>query len=93
LEIGDRTGRAGVAEARRRTCELDEEKKDLIFLDAKLVNQINSRAFRAELANGHSLVAYSRGVSPHEIGAGNTVKVCLSPFDMSAGRIVFEDVK
>ena len=69
------------------------EKKENIFLDARLIVQISVRAFRAELSNGHRLVVYARGDVPREPVAGDVVKVCLSPFDMSAGRIVFEDVK
>ena len=69
---------------------MDVEKKDLIFLDAKLVNRVNSRVFGAELFNGHGLVAFARGDAPRELAVGDTVRVCLSPFDMSAGKIVFE---
>jgi translation initiation factor IF-1 len=71
----------------------DGEKKDLIFLDARLTHQVSVRAFRAELSNGHRLVAYARGDLPREPAVGDTVKVCLSPFDMSVGKIIFEDVK
>lgn len=70
-----------------------EEKKDLIFLDAKLTDQVSVRAFRAELANGHTFIAYARVDFPHALQPGGRVKVCLSPFDMSVGRIVGEEMK
>lgn len=71
----------------------EEEKKDLILLDARLTHQVSVHAFRAELANGHGLVAYFReqpvGAGPR---VGETVRVFMSPYDMSVGRMIFEDV-
>lgn len=71
----------------------DNEKKEIFFLDAVLTVPLHSRAFRAELCNGHGFVAYSRAENPRELKAGDHVKVRMSPYDMSVGRIVFEDVK
>jgi translation initiation factor IF-1 len=64
---------------------------EIIQLDARVVGMLSDTAFRAELGNGHRIVAYAaeaarsrvRGLRP-----GDPVKVELSPFDMSAGRIV-----
>jgi len=72
---------------------MKDEKKDLIFLDAKLTDRLSLRAFRAELSNGHGFVAYAQDDAPAVPEIGGTVRVCFSPFDMSAGRIFFEDVK
>lgn len=72
---------------------MDDEKKENIFLDAKVTVPLHSRAFRAELSNGHGIVAYVRGEIPREIRVGDVVRVCMSPFDMSVGRVVFEGVK
>lgn len=71
---------------------LDVEKKEVILLDAKLVLQVSVHAFRAELANGHGFVAYSVGPFPRVLAVGDVVKVAFSPYDMSSGRMVFEDV-
>lgn len=62
----------------------------MIRLDARLLDAVDSRAFRAVLRNGHEIVAYlpsGRGAVPPPM-RGQTVQVALSPFDMSAGRIV-----
>lgn len=59
-----------------------------IFLDAKLLSMIKIGVFRAELANGHRLVAYSKGDPGGEIGSGDTVRLRISPYDMSQGLIV-----
>jgi translation initiation factor IF-1 len=71
----------------------EDEKKEIFFLDAVLKVPLHSRAFRAELGNGHGFVAFSRAENPRELKAGDQVKVRISPYDMSVGEIVFEDVK
>lgn len=67
--------------------------KEIIRLDARVVGVIADAVFRAELANGHEIVAYAgrgdrarvRGLEP-----GAVVSVEMSPFDMSKGQIVLE---
>lgn len=71
----------------------ENAKKENILLDARLLNQINTRAFRAELSNGHGFIAYVQDGAGRDPAAGETVRVCFSPFDMSVARIVFEGVK
>jgi translation initiation factor IF-1 len=68
----------------------EEEEKELSVLDAKVVAVINDRAFRAELANGHDLVAFGgrRGGAWAALRPGRRVKVRVSPFDLSRGEIV-----
>ena len=71
----------------------DVGEKELIFLDARLVEVIKERAFRAILANGHELVAFARAERADEarsLREGMTVRVRMTPFDMSTGEIVFE---
>ena len=57
-----------------------------ILLDARLRSMIKDGVFRAELANGHELVAYSRGGGDARIG--DLVRVQMSPYDMSKGLIL-----
>jgi translation initiation factor IF-1 len=67
-------------------------KKENIQLDARLLNMVGDAAFRAELANGHLIVAHAgRGDKARvreRCKIGMTVPVILSPFDMSKGRIL-----
>ncbi len=66
-------------------------KKEIIRLDARLVDVVPEAAFLGELGNGHQVVAYARGQDKSkmaELRTGDTVTVEMSPFDMSAGRIV-----
>jgi len=69
--------------------QTDLEKKEKILLDVKLIEVIHNGAFRAVLENGHQMVAYIPRHS-HQVGSlniGDTVRICVSPFDMSRGAI------
>lgn len=65
-------------------------KKEKILLDAKLSDMIGNAAFVAILPNGHRIVAHTgpegRGLKP-----GDGVRVELSPYNMSVGRIVLKE--
>jgi translation initiation factor IF-1 len=66
--------------------------KEIIRLDARVVGVIGTSAFRAELANGHRIVAFTAGPEKEKaatLGLGDVVKVEMSPYDMSRGRINF----
>lgn len=63
-------------------------------LDATLKAVLNTTAFRAELSNGHEFTAFAkRGEALQSAGLrlGMKVRVELSPYDMSRGRIIFEE--
>jgi translation initiation factor IF-1 len=69
------------------------ERKEIIVLDARVVDVIGVPAFRAELANGHRFTAFLRKADRayfDQLKPGDTVKVEMSPFDMSTGRIRLE---
>lgn len=73
----------------------ENEKEETILLDARLVGVLHTRAFRAQLENGHEIVAYrphAEGPQTH-LHPGDRVKVRLSPFDLSAGRIVEKETE
>lgn len=60
-----------------------------ILLDAEIIAVISERAFRARLRNGHLLVAFVAGPPDQRRSwsPGDRVRVELSPYDMSKGRI------
>lgn len=70
----------------------ENEKKENFVLDVTLTEMIDSRAFRAVLKNGHTLVAYLPRHQGNEAtvqwSVGDRVRVLMSPFDMSRGAIV-----
>jgi translation initiation factor IF-1 len=63
--------------------------RETILLDAQLEAVIDSHAFRAVLGNGHRFAAYIavRDRSENLPKEGDRVKVEMSPYNMSAGRI------
>lgn len=67
--------------------------REIIRLDARVVGVIANAVFRAGLANGHEIVAYTaREDREHvrNLREGDRVQVEMSPFDMSRGRIVVD---
>ena len=63
---------------------------EIIRMDARVVAVIGNSAFRAELANGHRIVAFAVGPDKEKVsalGLGDVVAVEMSPYDMSRGRI------
>lgn len=59
-------------------------------MDAQLEAVIDSHAFRAVLGNGHEFAAYiaARDREKNLPKEGAWVKVEMSPYNMSAGRII-----
>lgn len=52
--------------------------------------------YRVELANGHRLLAFVAGSARHNFAglvAGDKVKMQLTPYDLSQGRILVETKK
>jgi translation initiation factor IF-1 len=69
----------------------DDEKNENFVLDVELVEMIDTRAFRAVLKNGHTLVAYLPRHGQNAAATknvGDHARVVMSPFDMSRGAIV-----
>jgi translation initiation factor IF-1 len=66
--------------------------EDAILVEGTIVEVLGDGLFRAELANGHRLLAHPTRQSRDrvtDLKAGDEVKLEMSPFDMSKGRIVF----
>ena len=67
-------------------------KKETILLDARLISVLNESAFNAELPNRHRFTAFMgrRNKVRGELQPGAIVKVEMSPYDMSKGRLVLD---
>ncbi len=66
--------------------------EEIIRLDARVTGVIGNSAFRAELANGHRIVAFASGADKEKasrVGAGDAVRVEMFPYDMSRGRLIW----
>ena len=67
-------------------------KEAAIEVDGEIVETLPSAMFRVKLENGHEVLAHVSGkMRMHyiKILPGDTVKLELSPYDLSRGRITF----
>ena len=67
-------------------------KEKLIEVDAEIVETLPNAMFRVKLENDHEAITYVSGkMRMHyiKILPGDKVKVELSPYDLSRGRITF----
>jgi translation initiation factor IF-1 len=71
--------------------------EDAFRVEARVIKALPNGTFQAELANGHRLTAFLAGRDKKlfvgEINAGDTVKLQLTPYDLSVGRILVETTK
>lgn len=70
---------------------------DAIEAPATIIERIDGKAYRAKLPNGKIVVAHfqsSRGETVPSLEPGSTVRLELSPFDFSRGKIstVFAEI-
>jgi len=69
-------------------------KEDFIELDGTVVETLPNATYKVELENGHVVNAHISGkMRKHYIRilTGDKVKVELTPYDLSKGRIVFRE--
>ena len=67
-------------------------KDDVIVIDGKVVEALPNAMFRVELDNGHIVLCHISGkMRMHyiKILPGDRIKVEMSPYDLSKGRITF----
>ena len=67
-------------------------KEELIETEGKIVEALPNAMFKVELANGHIVLAHVSGkmrMNFIRILPGDKVKLELSPYDLSRGRITF----
>lgn len=67
-------------------------KKDVIEMDGVVEELLPSAAFRVTLENGHNIMAHLSGkmrMFKIRILVGDKVKVELTPYDLTKGRIVY----
>ena len=67
-------------------------KSDVIEVEGKVTDAFPNASFEVELENGHKILAHISGkLRMHYIRflPGDTVKVELSPYDLTRGRITW----
>ncbi len=81
-------GRAAV----RGENEVDLPKEEGIQVEGTVIEPLPNAMFRVELENGHKVLAHISGkmrMNYIRILPGDKVKLELSPYDLSRGRITF----
>jgi translation initiation factor IF-1 len=66
---------------------------DAIKVEGVVVEVLPNKTYRVELSNGHRLVGFIPGRARLKfvrLGLGNKVRLEMSPYDLSEGRIVGE---
>lgn len=69
-------------------------KEDQIVMEGKIIETLPNTMFRVELENGHVITAHISGkMRKHYIRilTGDKVKVEMTPYDLSKGRITFRN--
>ena len=67
-------------------------KEDVIEVEGTVVEALPNTNFKVELENGHQILAHISGklrMNYIKILPGDTVKVELSPYDLTKGRITW----
>ena len=67
-------------------------KKDTIEVEGRVLEPLPNAMFRVELDNGHKILAHVSGkirLNFIRVLAGDRVRVELSPYDLSSGRIIY----
>jgi translation initiation factor IF-1 len=62
-------------------------REDAIQVEGRVVEALPKSLFWVELANGHRLLAHVSGRAAQAISPGDVVRVEVSPYDLSKGRI------
>lgn len=68
-------------------------RENAIEAEGAIVEVLPNRTYRVQLDNGHRLLAFVAGkarMSFARLALGDTVRMELSPYDLSAGRIIAE---
>ena len=70
-------------------------KEKAITIDGTIKETLPNAMFRVKLSNGHTIICHSAGKirkNRIRILQGDSVKVSVSPYDLSRGIIVFRGV-
>ena len=81
-----------VADKPPEATETEPSKEDAIEVEGSVVEPLPNAMFRVELDNGHKVLAHISGkMRMHYIRIlpGDRVRVELSPYDLTRGRVVY----
>ena len=67
-------------------------KQDLLIFEGKITELLPNAMFRVLLSNGHTIIAHTAGkLRKNRIRClqGDNVKIEMTPYDLTRGRIIF----
>jgi len=70
------------------------KKEEKIIVEGKIVEVLPNTMFHVEIENGHKILAYLSGkmrLNFIKIVPGDKVKLEMSPYDVSRGRIILRE--
>lgn len=65
--------------------------EDAFRVEGRVIKALSDRTWRVELANGHCLLGFAAGRTKEDftgLKPGDKVKLQLTPFDLSTGRLL-----
>ena len=71
---------------------IDMPKEEAIQVEGRVLETLPNAMFRVELENGHEIIAHISGkmrMNYIKILPGDKVKVEMSPYDLTKGRITY----
>jgi translation initiation factor IF-1 len=87
-----RRGPRRSSRSRAQGTEGEVQKEEAVVLDAVVTQALPNAMFEVQLENEHKLIAYAAGRMRRyfiRITPGDRIRVELSPYDLSRGRIVY----
>ena len=78
--------------ARKADRDDGDQKEPAVVMDAVVSQALPNAMFEVEVEGGHKLIAYAAGRMRRyfiRITPGDRIRVELSPYDLSRGRIVY----
>ncbi len=73
---------------------MSKEREDVIEVEGVVIEKLPNAMFSVELENGHRVLAHISGklrMNFIRIIPGDKVRIVLSPYDLSKGRIIWRD--
>ena len=87
-----RRGPRRASRSRGAVAEDGAQKEEAVVLDAVVTQALPNAMFEVQLENEHRLIAYAAGRMRRyfiRITPGDRIRVELSPYDLTRGRIVY----
>ena len=72
----------------------DKPDKGLLELEGEIIDVLPNQMFKVQLENGHTIIAYTGGEMRQfkiRMVYGDKVRVEMSPYDLSKGRITYRN--